>query len=271
MIINDRSYYRSSDDWLKALKGDEIWLCQLDKLQNSTPDDVGTLRSIAYEKLGRGVTYGFWDSYNHRVDLVVREVWDIAELSMPKLKNQTIGMLSLVWLEQHVGAGLAKVTRKIVAKEKTEKPVKTVAAPIAQETFADRVKAIMRKAAMKNGQRIETSAKGHAGSYIFHIDAEAFCKAMDDMVNLYEQKLKEFLGGSMNCVQVKRVCFFIGHVIRMHLINATNLQMADIVFAFQGYYDNAQTVKARLSDKKTTIDQNVFLGTFEGLLKKHTN
>jgi hypothetical protein len=93
---------------------------------------------------------------------------------------------------------------------------------------------------------------------------------MDEMVSLYGQKLQEFLGGSMNCVQVTKVCFFIGHVIRMHVINDTNLQMADIVFAFEDYYNNAQTVKAKLGDKNTTRDHDVVLGTFEGLLKKHT-
>ena len=149
-------------------------------------------------------------------------------------------------------------------------PAKQQVAPVAQETFSDRVKAIMRKAASKNGQLIETTANGHAGAYIYNVNAEAFCKAMDEMVNSYGQKLKEFLGGSMNCLQVTKVCFFIGHIIRMHVINDTNLQMADIVFAFEDYYDNTQTVKAKLGDKKTTSDQNVLFGTFEGLLKKHT-
>lgn len=149
-------------------------------------------------------------------------------------------------------------------------PTKPTAPPVVQENFADRVKAIMRKAASKNGQRIETSAKGHAGAYIYNINAEAFCKAMDEMVSSYGQKLKDFLGGSMNCLQVTKVCFFIGHVIRMNVINDTNLQMADIFFAFEDYYDNALTVKTKLGDKKTTSDQNVLLGTFEGLLKKHT-
>ena len=161
----------------------------------------------------------------------------------------------------------AEEAKKDTAATKVQEAAVT---PVAQETFSDRVKAIMRKAASKNGQRIETTAKGHAGAYIYNINAEAFCKAMDEMVNSYGQKLKEFLGGSMNCLQVTKVCFFIGHVIRLNIINDTNLQMADIVFAFEDYYDNALTVKTKLGDKKTTSDQNVLLGTFEGLLKKHT-
>lgn len=150
-----------------------------------------------------------------------------------------------------------------------EESVETMENHDRQETFADRVKAIVRKAAAKNGQRVESNARGHAGAYIYHIDAEAFCKAMDEMVSSYGQDLQAFLGGSLRCVQVTKVCLFIGHVIRMHVINDINLQMADIVFAFEDFYDNAQTIKAKLGDKKTTSDQNVLLGTFQGLLKKY--
>lgn len=144
------------------------------------------------------------------------------------------------------------------------------APPVVHETFADRVKAIMRKTATKNGQQIETSAKGHAGVYLYYINAEAFCKAMDEMVSTYGEKLKELLGGTLNCLQVTKVCFFIGSVVRMHVINDVNLQTVDMLFAFEGYYDNLQTVKAKLGDKKATSDQNVVLGYFEGLLRKYT-
>jgi hypothetical protein len=141
--------------------------------------------------------------------------------------------------------------------------------PVEQETFADRVKAIVRKAATKNGQRMESHARGHVGTYLYYINAAAFCKAMDEMVSSYGQDLQAFLGGSLRCVQVTKVCMFIGHVIRMSTINDTSLQMSDILFAFEDYYDNLQTVKAKLGDKKTTSDQNVLLGTFQGLLKKY--
>ena len=133
----------------------------------------------------------------------------------------------------------------------------TSAPPVEQETFADRVKAIMCEAATKNGQQIETSAKGHAGVYLYHINAEAFCKAMDEMVITYGDKLKELLGGTLNCLQVTKVCFFIGSVVRMHVINDVNLQTVDMLFAFERYYDNLQTVKAKLGDKKATSDQMV--------------
>lgn len=181
-------------------------------------------------------------------------------------QNVTINMNGK---QQPVAKTAEEAKKDAAATTQAESAKQVETAPVAQETFADRVKAIMRKAASKNGQRIETSAKGHAGAYIYYINAEAFCKAIDEMADSYEQKLKEFLGGTMNCVQVTKVCFFIGSVIRMHVINDANLQMADIVFAFEDYYDNAQTVKAKLGDKKTTSDQDVLLGTFQGLLRKY--
>lgn len=135
--------------------------------------------------------------------------------------------------------------------------------------FAERVKAIMRKAATKNGQMVASNARGHAREYRFYVDAEAFCKAMDEMAAVYPDRLQVMLGGSLATVQVTKVCAFIGHVIRMQEINDERLQAVDLLFAFEDYYDNRQTVRARLGDGRKTDDQAVVLGTFQGLLKKH--
>ena len=140
--------------------------------------------------------------------------------------------------------------------------------PAKQETFADRAKAIIRKAASKNGQRIESNARGNAGAYIYNIDAEAFCSAMDDLVSQYGDKLEAFLGGTMYCLQVTKVCFFIGQVIGRQIINDSQLQLADMFFAFEDYYTKS-TVQTKLSIKSCTDEEKVLLGTFEGLLRKH--
>ena len=137
------------------------------------------------------------------------------------------------------------------------------------ESFAERVKAIMRKAATKNGQTIKSNARGHEREYKFYVDADAFCKAMDEMAAVYADKLKEMLGGTLATVQVTKVCTFIGHVIRMQVINDERLQAVDLLFAFEDYYSNLQTVQARLGDRNKTDDHDVALGTFQGLLKKH--
>lgn len=265
MISNHRADYSSADEWLSALKQDELWLAQLQQLQNSTPADASTLRDIALVKIGKGEAYGFWDSYNHRVEPAVREVWEIAQLSLSKMKIQTVGMLTIEWLEQQA----TTVAKKLAAKGKAEQAFVTVTPPEAQETFADRVKAIMRKAATKNGQKIETKSRGHAGAYIFNIDAEAFCNAMDEMVSMHGAKLEELLCGKLNCLEVTKVCFFIGNVVRRHVINDAHLQLKDLLFAFEEYYANKQTVLNNLS-KNATLDQNVVLGTFESLLRKYT-
>ncbi len=137
------------------------------------------------------------------------------------------------------------------------------------ESFAERVKAIMRKAATKNGQTIKSNARGHEREYKFYVDADAFCKAMDEMSAVYADKLREMLGGTLATVQVTKVCAFIGHVIRMQEINDERLQAVDLLFAFEDYYSNLQTVQARLGDRNKSDDQDVALGTFQGLLKKH--
>ena len=99
MMINNRAEYGSASEWLSALKQDELWLSQLQQLQ-ALSADRSALREAALRKIGQTLTFEFWDSYGHRVEPVVSEVWEIAELTLPKLKIQTIGMLAMEWLEK---------------------------------------------------------------------------------------------------------------------------------------------------------------------------
>ena len=99
MMSNNRAEYGSASEWLSALKQDELWLSQLQQLQ-ALSADRSELREAALRKIGQTLTFEFWDSYGHRVEPVVSEVWEIAELTLPKLKIQTIGMLAMEWLEQ---------------------------------------------------------------------------------------------------------------------------------------------------------------------------
>ena len=99
MMSNNRAEYGSASEWLSALKQDELWLSQLQQLEAPSADRAALL-DAALRKIGQTLTYEFWDSYGHRVEPVVSEVWEIAELSLPKLKIQTIGMLSMEWLEK---------------------------------------------------------------------------------------------------------------------------------------------------------------------------
>ena len=98
MMSNNREDYGSASEWLSALRKDELWCSQLQQLQDPLGDGE-VLHSAALRKIGQGDTFELWDSYRHQVEPVVTEVWGIAELSLIKLKIQTIGMLSIEWLE----------------------------------------------------------------------------------------------------------------------------------------------------------------------------
>lgn len=100
MMSSNRRDYRSALEWLSALRQDPLWLSQLQLLQKPAAD-LEALRAAALRKIGQSVTFEFWDSYQHQVEPAVMEVWEMAELSLPNLKIQTIGMLSMEWLEQH--------------------------------------------------------------------------------------------------------------------------------------------------------------------------
>ena len=149
-----------------------------------------------------------------------------------------------------------------------ETPVSIVAPPSNTETFFDRLKVIIRLAASKNGQTIECRAKGHASTYIYNINADCFCKAVDVLASEHTDKLSEFLGGNLHNTQVTKICFFLGHVFRMNVINAPSLQIADMLFAFNEYYPSKKTLSAKLSDRSSSQEQKVLMGIFEGLLKR---
>lgn len=116
MMSNNRGEYASPSLWLSALRQDGLWLSQLQQLQDQKAD-ISALREAAMRKIGQGLTFEFWDSYQHQVEPVVMEVWEMEELTLPKLKIQTIGMLSMEWIEQ-------QTTTTKITKLETDKAMK---------------------------------------------------------------------------------------------------------------------------------------------------
>ena len=100
MMSSNRADYASASVWLDKLRKDEAWLSQQQRLMASETSDVSIHREDAIRRIGRGETFEFWEIYGHQVEKVVTEVWEIADLTLPKLKIQAIGMLSMEWLEQ---------------------------------------------------------------------------------------------------------------------------------------------------------------------------
>ena len=133
MMSNNRGDYASASEWLSVLRKDGLWLSQLQQLQDPSAD-AGALRAAAIRKIGQGETFEFWDSYQHQVDPVVMEVWEISELTLPKLKIQTIGMLSIEWLEQHA-CGVREVPEKLNTNEAKEVMADVVDAGLLKENW----------------------------------------------------------------------------------------------------------------------------------------
>lgn len=105
MMSNIRADYGSASEWLSALRQDGLWLSQLQRLQAPADSNISVSREEIMQQIGQGDTFHLWNICQHKVEPVVEEVWEIAELSLIKLKIQTIGMLSMEWLEQHEDGG----------------------------------------------------------------------------------------------------------------------------------------------------------------------
>lgn len=116
MMSGNRGDYASASEWLSALRQDEAWLSQQQRLLASKASDVSIHREDAIRRIGKGETFEFWEIYGHQVEPVISEVWEIAELSLPKLKIQAIGMLSMEWLEQQAPIGLDELQQGVVEK-----------------------------------------------------------------------------------------------------------------------------------------------------------
>jgi hypothetical protein len=112
MMSNNRADYSSASEWLSALRQDGLWLSQLQRLQAPADSSISVSREEIMQQIGHGDTFHLWNICQHKVEPVVEEVWEIAELSLIKLKIQTIGMLSIEWLDQHENGGLSVETEE---------------------------------------------------------------------------------------------------------------------------------------------------------------
>ena len=100
MISYVRSDYDSASQWLEALRQDDAWLSQLQQLKNATAEELSKHHQMANKRIEEGAARDFWYFYKHQVEKVVEELWETNELTLPKLKTQTIWMLTVEWLER---------------------------------------------------------------------------------------------------------------------------------------------------------------------------
>ena len=107
-----REGYASASEWLEAFKQDDMWQRQLRNLETS--DDINSWRNDAMSFIGNGTTAKLWKIYKPDVESVVNQIWTIP-MTLPMLKVQTVGMLSIAWIEKEQKLGIDNC-KDIVAK-----------------------------------------------------------------------------------------------------------------------------------------------------------
>lgn len=100
MMSSKRDAYASALDWLADLKKDYFWQRQLERLQSASAAEMDNLREESVRKIEKGSVYELW-VISKDVEKIVQAVWGESELTLTKLMIQTIGMLSMEWIEQH--------------------------------------------------------------------------------------------------------------------------------------------------------------------------
>ena len=156
-----------------------------------------------------------------------------------------------------------------VKKDKEEKPDHTPFIPMSDaERFVKRVTDIFNKVETRNGQRINTSPRGHESSYTFAVDVTGINKALDDLLKNHKAKIDDYLKGRQNCEAMTVVCPLVGYILNTHTMNSSMLQLADISFALKDFYGESTAVNY-LSKKLKTLEAELLQNTLKGLLNRY--
>ena len=164
-------------------------------------------------------------------------------------------------------ADFEEVVDETKTKTKTKTEVKPDLPPA--DVFVNRVKAIVKEAAKKNGETIPAKPRGQVGEYVFFVDGERIVKMMDDLRKNHETKINEFLCSTSKYDGVMIVAPFIGKLLKMEELRARDLQLTDLEFAFAPYYNKPASAVRRLSDKMDSAEANILFGLLKGMLKKY--
>ena len=114
-MTGNRRNYASPAEWLRIVRQDDAWLGMKEQLETSTDADIAMHREDAARRIGSGLVNEYWMIHRNkanRVELVVTEVWELESLTLPKLKLQAIGMLTMEWIEQNCKTAKMHGTRK---------------------------------------------------------------------------------------------------------------------------------------------------------------
>lgn len=137
--------------------------------------------------------------------------------------------------------------------------------------FCEHVKDIVKSFAQKNGEIISTNAKGVAGQYTFHVDADSFCLMMNELRTNYDYYLNDYLQGrdAEGVKQLTLVCPFIGHALSLGIINTPQLQKTDLEPVLLQFYPGSKSVKNKLSSRSGLPAEKHLFNMVETLLKQY--
>ena len=140
------------------------------------------------------------------------------------------------------------------------------------DVFVNRVKAIVLEMAKKNGETIPAKPRGQAAEYVFFVDGQRLAKMMDDLRKNHENKINEFISRHFKSNKydgVMTVAPFIGGLLELEEIKARGLQLTDLEFAFEPFYDKPASAVRRLSAKLESDEAKVLYGLLIGFQKRH--
>jgi hypothetical protein len=140
------------------------------------------------------------------------------------------------------------------------------------DVFVNRVKAIVLEMAKKNGETIPAKPRGQAAEYVFFVDGQRLAKMMDDLRKNHENKINEFISRHFKSNKydgVMTVAPFIGGLLELEEIKARGLQLTDLEFAFEPYYNSASSAVRRLSAKLESDEAKVLYSLLIGIKKKY--
>lgn len=147
------------------------------------------------------------------------------------------------------------------------KPESDIKDPIT--AFCEYVKSVMRAFSQRNGEVIKTNAKGVAGQYTFHVDADKFDTMMTELKTNYDYLIKAYLADreANDVTQLTLVCPFVGFVLSKHIISTPQLQKTDLEPTLLQFYPGKKSVITKLSSRSGMPEEQKLFRVVESILE----
>ena len=139
--------------------------------------------------------------------------------------------------------------------------------------FVERVKEIMLKAEKDNGKQKQNNSRSYTTTYIYHVDGIGFCKVMDELLEIYEYVIKDYLkeATAETAGSIKYVCPFIGYVLDTHLYSAAKMPKNAFKEVFEVVYGKGTSATLKMSDKNPSNEATILYETAKEIMEKHKN